>query len=218
MEPVAKPDQTPSVVKQPEPVIANSKPTTAEKPVEKTKPELPVDSPAVTKSATKEMYFIQIAALARHSSLEPYAQLKAYGDLVLYDDGKYAKVRVGTFETESEARLVLSRIRSEANYQDAFVVKQTVSDKSRHVQVPVTSGEYKVRLGTYSKVGNFNPDLVSHLGAVESYRKDDLTIMLLAGFADLAAAKKALDAAVAKGFTDAYIVMDRGGILEKVHQ
>jgi hypothetical protein len=160
------------------------------------------------------MYYIQIAALARHSSLEDFEALKSYGDLIVHDDGKYAKVRLGTFGTENEARIVLSRIKTEG-YPDAFVTKGS-PENAQKITSMTSSGAYKVRLGTYSKVGSFNADLVMHLGSVESYRKDDLTIMLLAGYTDLPAAQKARDAAASRGFTDAYVVMDNGGILERV--
>jgi hypothetical protein len=188
---------TPAVVKTP---VAEKQATT----VSSTKP-----------ASMKDMYFIQIAALARNASLEPYGDLKTYGDLILHDDGTYAKVRLGTFSTESEAKLVLTRIRTEG-YKDAFVVKQAVSADAQPSHTSSGSSEYKVRLGTYAKVGNFNPDLVTHLGSIESYRKDQLTIMFLAGYSSLTAAQKARDAAASKGFTDAYIVMDNDGVFERV--
>jgi len=55
-----------------------------------------------------------------------------------------------------------------------------------------------------------------HLGSIESYRKDDLTIMLLGGYHNLDAAKEARDAAASQGFADAYVVMDNAGVLERV--
>jgi hypothetical protein len=40
--------------------------------------------------------------------------------------------------------------------------------------------------------------------------------MLLAGYTTLADAKEARDAAASQGFADAYVVMDNGGVLERV--
>ncbi len=179
--------------------------------------EKPVQKTVTVQTRMQEMYFIQIAALARQSSLEPYSGLRMYGDLILYDDGTYSKVRVGSFPTEPEAKLVLARVKS-GGYPDAFVVKQSVETTPQKTikSSLVHSSEYKVRLGTYAKVGSFDPSHVMHLGEIESYRKDDLTIMLLGGYTDLTAAKEARDAAATQGFADAYVVMDKGGVFERV--
>jgi cell division septation protein DedD len=197
-------------------VVQDEKPVKNSQQVVNAPPAEKPIAPAATTTpvSMKEMYFIQIAALARNASLEPYSALASYGDLLVHENGMYAKVRLGTFVTEAEAKLVLSRIKSEG-YPDAFVVKQAV-DANIKAQRVSSASEYKVRLGTYAKVGNFNPDLVTHLGSIESYRKDDLTIMLLAGYSSLTAAQKARDAAASKGFTDAYVVMDNGGVFERV--
>src|SRR5690606_30982202 len=158
-----------------------------------------------------ERYYIQIAALAKHSDITPFSDLKMYGDLVVHDDAMYSKVRVGTFETDAEARLVLNRLRA-GGYPDAFVVKDKVQTQS--AQLP--QSEYKVRLATYTKAANFDPTPVMHLGSIESYRKDDMTIMLLGGYDSLKSAQQAREEAVSKGFHDAYVVMDNNGVLERV--
>jgi len=213
LEPLASVSQSGTVQKQKE-IRTETKTTTAvtTPPAEKTTSITTLSG----SGGMQEMYFIQIAALALHSSLDPYADLKTFGDLMLHDDGMYSKVRVGTFATEAEAKLVLTRIKSDG-YKDAFVVKQAVEGGRGSIsQAPAHTSEYKVRLGTYARIANFNPGLVMHLGSLESYRKDDLTIMLLAGYSNLVAAQKARDAAASQGFTDAYVVMDNDGVLERV--
>jgi hypothetical protein len=123
----------------------------------------------------------------------------------------YSRVRVGTFVNEDDARVALDRVKA-GGYKDAFVVKHAVQ-RSVTVNNPT---EYKVRIGTYAKVGSFDPTPLEHLGTVESYRKDELTIMLLAGYPSLAAAQRAREAVVVQGFKDAYVVTDTNGVLEKV--
>jgi hypothetical protein len=162
-------------------------------------------------SRAEERYFIQIAALALNSDLTSFSDLRMYGDLVVHDDDKYSKVRVGTFVSEQDARAALDRVKA-GGYKDAFVVKHAVQE-SAVAEAPM---EYKVRLGTYAKVGNFDPTPLEHLGKIESYRKDELTIMLLAGYPSLAAAQRAREAVIVQGFTDAYVVTDHNGVLEKV--
>jgi hypothetical protein len=193
VKPVPKPvDVTPPVVKAPvikEPVVRTPEAT----------------------GPTDEKYFIQIAALARNSDLTSYSNLRMYGDLVVHDDDMYSRVRVGTFVNEDDARVALDRVKA-GGYKDAFVVKHAVQ-RSVTVNNPT---EYKVRIGTYAKVGSFDPTPLEHLGTVESYRKDELTIMLLAGYPSLAAAQRAREAVVVQGFKDAYVVTDTNGVLEKV--
>ena len=76
--------------------------------------------------------------------------------------------------------------------------------------------EYKVRIASYLKPGSFNPDGMEQLGTLESYRKGDLTIMMIGGFHTLADAQNAREKVVSKGYKDAAIVIDRNGILEEV--
>jgi cell division septation protein DedD len=194
-----------------EPPVAVVPPTPrpGPEPVEQTKTNTIPRTPPV------ERYFIQIAALARNADFTPYSELRMYGDLIVHDDDNYSRLRVGTFESEDQARATLARIKS-GGYRDAFIVKHAVAREEQESS-GIFAREYKVRLGTYAKAGNFDPSRVDHLGTIQSYRKDDLTIMLLAGFPNLAAAKRARDAAVIQGFGDAYVVLDNGGTLEKVH-
>lgn len=219
IDPVMKKTDVAQTPVQSKPTLSTPSPAPAEKPVPASSTQArTVSQPSSTATGKmQEMYFIQIAALARHASLSPYAHLRQYGELVVHEDASFARVRVGTFATEAEAREVLSRVKA-GGYKDAFVVKHAVSIESEpsSSQSQSYDTEYKVRLGTYSKTTNFDPSRVSHLGAIEAYRKDELTIMLLAGYPSLPAAQHARDAAAAQGFGDAYVVMDKGGTLERV--
>lgn len=74
--------------------------------------------------------------------------------------------------------------------------------------------EYKVRLASYLKPGGFNTKDVDQYGPLESYRQGDWTIMLIGGFKTSKDAARVRDIVIAKGYKDARVVIDRGGILE----
>lgn len=76
--------------------------------------------------------------------------------------------------------------------------------------------EYKVRLASYLKPGGFNTQDVDKYGPLESYRKGEWTIMLIGGFKTLEDAKRVQKEVIAKGYKDAMIVADKGGVLEDV--
>lgn len=74
--------------------------------------------------------------------------------------------------------------------------------------------EYKVRLASYLKPGGFNTKDIDQYGPLESYRQGDWTIMLIGGFKTAKDAERVRDLVIAKGYKDAAVVVDRGGILE----
>ena len=103
-------------------------------------------------------------------------------------------------------------------------VAEPVAEEKKVVAVaqpePMTDDivEYKVRLASYLKPGGFNTKDIDQYGPLESYRKGDWTIMLIGGFKTLEEAKRVQKEVVAKGYKDAMIVADKGGILEDVKQ
>jgi hypothetical protein len=74
--------------------------------------------------------------------------------------------------------------------------------------------EYKVRLASYLKPGGFNTKDVDQYGPLESYRKGDLTIMMIGGFSNEKDAMRVRDSVIAKGYKDASVVVVRDGILQ----
>ncbi|MBP7238783.1 MAG: SPOR domain-containing protein [Saprospiraceae bacterium] len=74
--------------------------------------------------------------------------------------------------------------------------------------------EYKVRLASYLKPGGFNTKDIDQYGPLESYRQGDWTIMLIGGFKTAKDAERVRDLVIAKGYKDAAVVVDKGGILE----
>ncbi len=77
------------------------------------------------------------------------------------------------------------------------------------------SGDFKVRLASYLKPGGFNTSDIDQYGPLESYRQGEWTIMMIGGFKTKKEAAKVRDLVIAKGYTDAAVVVDRGGIIEE---
>jgi hypothetical protein len=77
------------------------------------------------------------------------------------------------------------------------------------------TGDFKVRLASYLKPGGFNTSDIDKYGPLESYRKGEWTIMMIGGFKTKSEAIKVRDQVIAKGYTDAAVVVDRGGIIEE---
>lgn len=164
---------------------------------------------------------------------------------VQQENGLY-KVRIGPFDSQSEAKQTLLQAKSKG-VKDAFIVVLQGTDndkpmfqsgmekkpdaksstlnnyafrpemeKTSHKASGSSVSEYKVRLATYLKPGAFNPEGLDKLGTLESYRKGDLTIMMIGGFHNLPDAQKARVTAISRGYNDASIVVDHNGILEEV--
>ena len=100
--------------------------------------------------------------------------------------------------------------------KEPTVVKTEKMEKQEPEVQQAHASEYKVRVASYLKPGSFNPNEIDKLGELESYRKGELTIMMIGGFKNLADAQKAQKIVVSKGFPDAVIVVDNNGILEEV--
>lgn len=161
------------------------------------------------------------------------------------ENGLY-KTRIGPFATQLEAKEILLRVKSKGR-ADAFIVvlqgtandkplyqagmenkplptskpeKKVVIESETHTPSETTSlqADFKVQLASYSKPGAFSTEGVEKLGKLESYRKGDMTLMMIGGFRNLQDAQKAKSVAISKGFKDATIIVDNNGILEAVKE
>jgi SPOR domain len=161
------------------------------------------------------------------------------------ENGLY-KIRIGPYATQVEAKETLLRAKSKGR-SDAFIVvlQGTENDKPLYqagmdtksappakaekkevilaesepvVETTTAITEYKVQLASYTKPGSFNTNGIEKLGTLESYRKGDMTIMMIGGFRNLPDARKARNSAISKGFKDASIVTDNNGMLESVKE
>ena len=86
-------------------------------------------------------------------------------------------------------------------------------DKSNNI---ADASEYKVRLVSYEDPIWFESGKVKDLGKVEHWKKGTWTIFILSGFKTYEEAENARIKAVNRGFKDAEVVIDNGGIIERL--
>jgi hypothetical protein len=189
-------------------------------------------------------FAVQLSATSRpitdKSSLRSWEEL---GSVFIHTENGLYKVRIGPFTTQESAKQVLLQVKARGK-NDAFIVVQkgienhvpfdfathyddpetkvnppAKSQTTRSAE-PVNKGEvveYKVRLASYLKPGGFNTKDIDQYGPLESYRKGDWTIMMIGGFKTAQDAERVKNLVIAKGYKDASVVVDRGGILESEH-
>lgn len=186
-------------------------------------------------------FAVQLSATSRpiadKKTLKTWEEL---GPVFIHTENGLYKVRIGPFTTQESAKKVLLAVK-ERGKSDAFIVVQKGIENHKPYEyeahrtlqptpapapepTPIAhetntaevQGDYKVRIASYLHPGAFNTTDVEQYGTLESYRKGEWTIMMIGGFRTAAAAKKVKDMVVAKGYTDAAVVVDREGILEEV--
>jgi hypothetical protein len=186
-------------------------------------------------------FAVQLSASSRpitdKSTLKSWEEL---GPVYIHTENGMNKVRIGPFDSQEKAKQVLLQAK-ERGKKDAFIVIQqglenyapqgyvkqqtyepepvtAVKPTSTPVTPPVVTDEvvveYKVRLASYLKPGGFNTKDIDQYGPLESYRQGEWTIMLIGGFKTSQDAARVRDLVIAKGYKDARVVIDRGGILE----
>jgi len=148
---------------------------------------------------------------------------------------------LGYFTDRKEAEDILVKVRANG-YKDAFIAfevlntaqmeliltgtdEQSFTDNgnfnTRNPEVArdyKSGNKYKVRLASYEDPIWFDVNKVKDLGRIEQWTKGGWTIFILAGYADLETAKKAQIQANNRGFKTAEVVIDNGGILERLKQ
>ncbi len=75
------------------------------------------------------------------------------------------------------------------------------------------SSKYKIRLAAYSDTRWFDIDKVEDLGKIEQWTSSDYTVMVLGQISSISDAKEKLSIVKSRGFKDARIVTDEGGLL-----
>ena len=76
--------------------------------------------------------------------------------------------------------------------------------------------EYKVRLGSFEDPIWFDSKKVKDLGRLEQWTKGAWTIFILGGFENYNEAEQARIQALNRGYADAEVVIDNGGIIERI--
>lgn len=183
--------------------------------------------------ANENVYFIQLASFNRsEGSLSNYGNLSQYGNLYRFFKSSAVKIRLGYFHNRSEAESLLPQIKS-AGYRDAFVTTDNLSianfellsnnagsnnsyNPNNFNNTPVTESQYKVKLGTYDDPLKFNVEAIQDVGRLEQWTKGEWTIFVIGGFPSIEDAKSAQIKARNRGWADAELVIDEGGILRRV--
>ena len=173
------------------------------------------------------VYFIQLAAMFKsEAKMENFSSLTRYGSLYKMYQSSATKVKLGYFFDEQEAKEILRQVKSNG-HNDAFITYEAlntarmelvdISNNNTSHSTTVSSSSapsYKVRLASYEDPIWFDVAKVNDIGVIEQWSKGEWTIFVLSGFNSLDEAEMARAAALNRGFHDAEVVRDRGGILE----
>lgn len=189
-----------------------------------------------------EVYFIQLASVSSSKpNFDKFKPLVKYGNIYKMVNNKTMKVRLGYFSDRKEAESVLAKVK-QSGYKDAFLSFEllntaqmelvlTGSDESSFTdkgnfntknpeveKAYKSSNKYKVRLASYEDPIWFDINKVKDLGRIEQWTKGGWTIFILAGYNSLEEAKNAQISALNRGYKTAEVVIDNGGILERLKQ
>ena len=182
-----------------------------------------------------KVYFIQLAALSKTQGREKdFQRLTKFGNIYRIPSSKVVKIKLGYFLDKNEASKVLDSVKS-YGFADAFITHQKMNtaemelmlsndnlkgegDNSSYMVPSKFKGtsNYKVRLASYEDPIWFDINKAKDLGKIEQWTKSGWTIFILSGFSSKEDAEKARIRAVNKGFSDAEIVYDNNGILERL--
>ena len=184
-------------------------------------------------------YFVQLASISRHNGdFSIYRNASTLGNVYKIFKNNLVKIRVGYFDNKNDAKRVLSQLKQKG-YRDAFITSDnlnmeeieliyssfdnnyTESNSNDIYQASLNTNNsagtnYKVRLAAYDNPLFFDVAAVRGIAKLEQWSKGDWTIFLLGGFKSLEEAESAKIKAINRGFIDAYIVVDNGGVLEKL--
>jgi len=179
----------------------------------------------------QNVFFIQLASFNQsEGSISNYGNLSQYGSLYRFFKSSAVKIRLGYFHNRSEAENILPQVKR-AGYRDAFVTADNLSISNFELlnntsgssyspnnvnNAPVTESQYKVKLGTYDDPLKFNVEAIQDVGRLEQWTKGQWTIFVIGGFPSIEDAKSAQIKARNRGWTDAELVIDEGGILRRV--
>lgn len=179
-----------------------------------------------------KVYFIQVAALYRtKGNMNEFNGLTSYGNLYKVHRSSSTKIRLGYYNDRGEASKILSKVKN-MGYNDAFIVEEPLEmsemelvgnsgskgseEFSSNFKPAPQVSSYKVRLASYTDPLWFDISRVKDLGDIEQWTKGQYTIFILSGYGSLENAQTAMIKAKNRGFTEAHIVVDNNGYLEKL--
>ena len=181
------------------------------------------------------MYFIQLAAIFNsNGNANEFKGLGVFGNIYKEFNGDAVKIKLGYFQDRNEASDILRQIKS-MGYRDAFItqnkinspnmelaftgthyIQDNVVDNTSGTTISSSNASYKIRLESYDDSVLFASDAVDDLGKIEQWTKGKWTIFVLSSFNSLEEAIRVKNIAVNRGFSNADVVLDNNGMLEKV--
>lgn len=189
-----------------------------------------------------EVFFIQLASMtAVKPNYSKYKPLLRYGNIYRMVSNNSVKIRLGYYSDRKEAEDILTKVKS-LGFNDAFITYEVLN--TAQMELMLTSkddknfsdagnfntgnkdvadeyraaNKYKVRLASYEDPIWFDVNKVKDLGRIEQWTKGGWTIFILAGYSSYEEAKRVQIQAVNRGYKTAEVVVDNGGILERIKQ
>ena len=170
-------------------------------------------------------YAVQLAAIrpSKPIDLNKYSsRLGSIGKVYIKEGSDYNRVRVGVFNTKSEAESAKSQIRA-AGYGSAYIVtEEGGTNKSGSEELftarnpsPIVA-EYKIRLAALKNMGNVDRELLNRYGKIETTLSNGLTVVYLSGFSKLSDAQSVMRNLQNQGYPGAFLMQKVNGSLERV--
>ena len=177
---------------------------------------VPVADPAPAAPATG--FSVQVANLARPPVMAEYGALEDVGPVYVSEENGRYKVRVGGFAGREEAQRAVATV-AERGYTDSFITAgapapapsptaapRTVDAPALDPSPEVALAAYRVQIGAYGNVANFNRKKAEALGELGSTERSKLTVFYIDDLATLSEAEAVRNRAEAAGFVGAYIL------------
>ncbi|MCZ2102014.1 MAG: hypothetical protein LC107_10810 [Chitinophagales bacterium] len=189
-----------------------------------------------------EVFFVQLASMtAVKPNYGKYKPLLKYGNIYRMVSSNTVKIRLGYYSDRKEVEDVLAKVKA-SGFNDAFITFEALNTAQMELMMSSkddknfndagnfnttnkdvleeyrASNRYKVRLASYEDPIWFEVNKVKDLGRVEQWTKGSWTIFILAGYSSYDEAKRVQMQAINRGFKTAEVVVDNGGILERIKQ
>ncbi|MBK6699126.1 MAG: PD40 domain-containing protein [Saprospiraceae bacterium] len=180
------------------------------------------------KNQANKLYFIQITALSNSNeqTIERFKKYAKYGDVYKVMDKEVIKIRLGAFNKLNEAITILNTLKKNG-IKDAFIVGDFIDNSRMQVIAKANTatvdqkqqlntdeeGKFKIRVAEYKAPDWFDSSNLKDLGTIENWTKNGWTIIILGSFQTGFDAAATLDKVKARGYKEAYIVIEEGGKL-----
>ena len=189
-----------------------------------------------------EVFFIQLASMtAVKPNYSKYKPLLRYGNIYRMVSNQSVKIRLGYYSDRKEVEDVLAKVKANG-FNDAFITFEILNTAQMELMMSSkddknfndagnfhttnkdvaeeykASNKYKVRLASYEDPIWFDINKVKDLGRLEQWTKGSWTIFILAGYSTFEEARRVQIQAANRGFKTAEVVVDNGGILERIKQ